>query len=1096
MENNYSIKKILILNFFLFFIGFAFAQTPIQKKKITKDYNLNKLKDSEISHAKSFLAEYSEAVRLANINGWPIKYTDDKGSVHQLRKVINGRPIYIATHNTDAAISTRADYMHNGGGLGLDVEGQAMTAHVWDEGVARTTHQEYDGTGGTDRYSIGDGSTALSTHSAHVAGTIMASGFSPNAKGMAPQANAVGYDWNSDLAEATAAAANGMLVSNHSYGVPTSSLTGVNSWILGAYVQDSKNWDDLMYNAPYYLYVASAGNDGGDEISNSDPLGGNAAYDKLSFDKTSKNSLVVANGLDASINVDGTLNGASRNAGSSEGPTDDLRIKPEIMGNGTGLLSSTSGSDSSYGTFSGTSMAAPNVAGSLLLLQQHYNDTNGSFMKAATLKGLALHTADDVDTAGPDANTGWGLMNTKAAAEAITNNGFSTWVSEEALSNGGTFTMEVQSDRSPFLASISWTDQGGQVNNTGIFNDDKAVLVNDLDIRVTQTSNTYMPWKLTGIDSNAQDDNDVDPYERVNIANPEGVYTITVTHKGNLVGGSQNFSLIVTGLRSRITINTQSDVDQTICSSNDVTYNFNYAQLAATTTNFSTSGVPAGASVSITPNTLSANGTFDVTLGNLSSVAAGGYSFSVIADNGLETESRSIRLKVLHPDFSSYPQSLTSPANGTSAAPSVVSLTWPENLNAESYFVEVSTNPSFSSIAFSGTTTDLNYALSGLTSETVYYWRVRPDNNCSNGNYSETFSFQTGLEDCSPAAVTQTDDTTIEDLSIVTSTLNYPDSFTIGDVNVTVNYSHTWIGDVSLTIISPSGTRVSLINVLTCTDQTNFNLNFDDEAVNNIDCATVNTNYPSIETYKPVSPLSAFNGESSNGTWTLEISDEGSNDVGMLNEWTLNLCDIISATPPNFINNGFTPTLNATYTFLSTDIEASSASETAVQQVYTVVELPTVGILEKNSVAMNIGDTFTQNDVNTGEITYTNTETVVYDDQFKVDIKNAANGWLGNQEIIFNGTLSTNEFEFGSLSIWPNPVGEDLNIRLNNISGKLNIAVNLYDLQGRVIQNNLYKSSSNSFIKTVNVNNLENGIYLLEIRQGNKKALKKIIVNK
>ena len=68
-------------------------------------------------------------------------------------------------------------------------------------------------------------------------------------------------------------------------------------------------------------------------------------------------------------------------------------------------------------------MASPNVCGSLLLLQQHFNNTNGFFMKAATLKGLALHTADDTETAGPDANTGWGLMNTKFAAETISENG-------------------------------------------------------------------------------------------------------------------------------------------------------------------------------------------------------------------------------------------------------------------------------------------------------------------------------------------------------------------------------------------------------------------------------------------------------------------------------------------------------------------------------------------------------------------------------------------------------------------------------------------------------------------------------------------------
>jgi len=647
MINNYFTKKLLTFSFFFIFIGFGFSQTPKQAKEITEKYDIERLKKLESSFEKTFYSEHNNAIRLANHNGWPISYTDDNGTFFKLRKVINGSPIYYRTFNVDAAISTRANYLHNGGSLGLDVEGQGMIAHVWDVSLGLITHQEYDGIGGTDRYSAGDGATALSDHSAHVAGTIMASGFQANAKGMAPQAMVIGYDWNSDLSEAAAAAANGMLLSNHSYGVNPNNFTGTDSWVIGAYIQESKDWDDLMYNAPYYLMVVSAGNSGSDDTSNSNPLGGNAAYDKLTFNTTSKNNLVIANGQDAIINGDGSLFRLFRNSGSSEGPTDDLRIKPDLMGNGTGLTSSTSGSDSAYGSFTGTSMSSPNVCGSLLLLQQHYNNTYGVFMKAATLKGLALHTADDTEAVGPDANTGWGLMNTKAAAETITNNGLQSWISEEVLTDKGSFTMDVVSDgTNPLLASISWTDLGGQINNTGIFNDGTPVLVNDLDIRVTQTASTFMPWKLTGVDSNAQDDNIVDPYERVDVSGASGTYTITVTHKGTLVGGSQNFSLIITCVTSNFTLSTQSS-EQVICSSNDAVYGFNYQQTGGATTNFTTTGVPAGVSVNISPASLNANGTFDVTFGNLSNVAANTYNINVIGNDGSETEVTQILLLIL-----------------------------------------------------------------------------------------------------------------------------------------------------------------------------------------------------------------------------------------------------------------------------------------------------------------------------------------------------------------------------------------------------------------------------------------------------------------
>ena len=134
------------------------------------------------------------------------------------------------------------------------------------------------------------------------------------------------------------------------------------------------------------------------------------------MEKVSKNSLIVANGQDALINADGTLNSVTISSSSSEGPTDDLRIKPDITGNGTGLYSTYESADDIYNTISGTSMASPNITGSLLLLQQYYNEMFGSFMRASTLKGLALHTADDIGVKGPDAVTGWGLMNAKKVA--------------------------------------------------------------------------------------------------------------------------------------------------------------------------------------------------------------------------------------------------------------------------------------------------------------------------------------------------------------------------------------------------------------------------------------------------------------------------------------------------------------------------------------------------------------------------------------------------------------------------------------------------------------------------------------------------------
>ena len=524
---------------------FGVSQTLSEKQKITDRYDLSELLRLENEYFQKISSEKDRVKELAASLNVPL-IIEENGTYQELQKILpDGSLIYYTTFNVNAARSTRTNHLNSGGSLGLNLMGQNMTAHVWDGGLARTTHQEYDGAGGTNRFSIGDGTTTLHYHSAHVTGTIMASGVSANAKGMAPHARAIGYEWNNDLTEATTAAAGGMLISNHSYGFRSDLVP---DYYFGAYITDSRDWDNLLFNAPYYLMVVAAGNDGNTNY-NAAPLAGNSAYDKLTGHSTSKNNLVVANANDANIDNNGNLVSVTINSSSSEGPTDDYRIKPDITGNGTSVYSTYETSNTAYGTITGTSMASPNVAGSLLLLQQHYNNLNSAFMRAATLKGLVLHTADDAGSAGPDAIFGWGLLNAKKAAETITAKDNGSLIQELTLTSGQTYQFTVDSDGlNELRASISWTDRPGTA--TTQTNSPTKVLVNDLDLRITKGSTSYTPWRLTGVTTNGKGDNNSDPFERVEVAGATGTYTVTVSHKGTLTGGSQNYSLIVTGVSS------------------------------------------------------------------------------------------------------------------------------------------------------------------------------------------------------------------------------------------------------------------------------------------------------------------------------------------------------------------------------------------------------------------------------------------------------------------------------------------------------------------------------------------------------------------
>ena len=141
------------------------------------------------------------------------------------------------------------------------------------------------------------------------------------------------------------------------------------------------------------------------------------------------------------------------------------------MGNGVDLYSSTAGSDSDYGFSSGTSMSAPNVAGTATLLIEHFENEFGYAPRSATTKGLLVHTASDAGNVGPDYAYGWGLVNAKKAAELITGaaSAVTTDTILEGTYSGSEQTWDVDvSALNPFRVSIVWTDPAGTDQGPGL----------------------------------------------------------------------------------------------------------------------------------------------------------------------------------------------------------------------------------------------------------------------------------------------------------------------------------------------------------------------------------------------------------------------------------------------------------------------------------------------------------------------------------------------------------------------------------------------------------------------------------------------------
>ncbi len=494
--------------------------------------------------------EKARAIQAAQQNGWIIKKNTSDGRLVELQKIsAYGTPLYYTTYNLDAANTSGAAELWTGGRAGLQLNGELMTLGVWDGDAVRGSHQEFG-----SRVITGDGSrfttnTSGSAHASHVAGTLVAAGVSPQARGMAPAANLRSYNWNLDEAEMTAFAAAGFLISNHSYGYSTEQEDGWSDWRFGYYDHTAAEWDEIASSAPHYLIVKASGNDLNDGKNTSQN-----GYDLLEGAGTAKNVLVVG-----AVNDLSTYTGPSsvNLAGfSSTGPTDDGRIKPDLVGNGVSVRSVDSRSNTAYQNLSGTSMAAPNVSGSAILLQQHYQNLNSTFMQAATLRGLLIHTAKEAGPSpGPDYRYGWGLVDVEAAADVITNNGENTLIEEHTLNNGEAYQKVVLADGlSPLVVTICWADPKGTPleDDASSLNNTTPLLVNNLNVKLTRNTSTFLPWKLNPQNPDEAASKGInfrDNVEKVEINNPSyGEYTITIDHSSFLSGGKQDFSIIVSGV--------------------------------------------------------------------------------------------------------------------------------------------------------------------------------------------------------------------------------------------------------------------------------------------------------------------------------------------------------------------------------------------------------------------------------------------------------------------------------------------------------------------------------------------------------------------
>ncbi len=351
---------------------------------------------------------------------------------------------------------------------GRNLTGNGVVVGVWDTNLyphldfdTRTTsHQQlYAGTGGD--------------HANHVTGTIAGSGaLDPNALGMAPEATIHGWNCCTQtplpgyVMMQNAIINQNITITSNSYGF------GADCDNTPTYFTVNANYDQVVYDAPNLMHVFSAGN------SQGDCPGG---FFTVSW--THKNSLIVA-----ATNQTSSITGFS-----SFGPLFDGRIAPTISGVGANVYSTEL--DNSYGNKSGTSMSGPGVSGTIAQIYERYKQLhNGINPDAALIKALVCNTADDVGNKGPDYKYGFGQINGLKAVEEME---AGNWVMD-SIAQGGQNTLNITIPNNAVETRIllTWTDIPGNPNAA-------ISLVNDLDLFLTNGTDTIYPWVLNMNSPNA-----------------------------------------------------------------------------------------------------------------------------------------------------------------------------------------------------------------------------------------------------------------------------------------------------------------------------------------------------------------------------------------------------------------------------------------------------------------------------------------------------------------------------------------------------------------------------------------------------------------
>lgn len=445
----------------------------------------------QTGNQNGFLAVRIPETAIANLAASPMVEHMELAPPPSKPEDINGRSLH------------RANLLDSDYPTGKKYNGSGVRVLVRDDGPVGP-HIDFQGRN-TNIFDSGD--PANNSHGDGVAGIMAGAGnLNPVMKGMAAGADVFTIRYRDDFQDNTLPLHwdENVTITNSSYS------NGCNA----GYTITAQTVDYQLFDNPTLLHVFSAGNENGANCG----YGAGSQWGNITGGhKVAKNCVTTAN-----VHADATLAVTS-----SRGPAHDGRLKPDISAHGN--YQNSTDANNTYQTFSGTSAAAPGIAGCLAQLTQAYKDIyNGEQPTAAVLKAVLLNTANELGNTGPDFKFGWGMVNAYRAYQALLNH---QWM-EGSSEQGELSTHAIQIPSGTRLAKIMvyWPDVPASL-------DASRALINDLDLTVKAPDGALgLPWKLDPtpdpviLDTPAGKGRDsLNNAEQVALVNPApGTYTVTV----------------------------------------------------------------------------------------------------------------------------------------------------------------------------------------------------------------------------------------------------------------------------------------------------------------------------------------------------------------------------------------------------------------------------------------------------------------------------------------------------------------------------------------------------------------------------------------